>query len=377
MAGKKKEGKNNFYSVKTSDNVTLWIKRYKPKKKDKVSNIPVILCHGLLANKHSLDFGEEGSDDWNNYSLAAFLYQGGKNDDVKFDVWVPELRGRRSYSEYDLDKRSDDAQLKHWCVDDYVDKDVPAIIGCIQDEYKSTTPVFWIGMSMGGMLGYAYGETENGFRDFRGVVTIGSPVSFENNKSWIFKVGKVIAPRNFFLNINLRTLLENNPKLKEIFIEKGANGDNIEKNLIEKYIELGFDNSLSSKVLSHFGVFFRHKNFCRYPKCPWVYDLLDKIPVIKRCVGPYSWKENLDRFKSPLLAIAGGADEEAPPEDVKHTISHVGSKDVTYMEFSKDSPYTDIDYGHLDFHLGKKVRKEFYPQIYQWLKEKTAIDGNI
>ena len=70
------------------------------------------------------------------------------------------------------------------------------------------------------------------------------------------------------------------------------------------------------------------------------------------------------------MAIAGGADKEAPPKEVKYAIAHVGSKDVEYCEFSKDSPFTNVDYAHLDFHKGKRAREEVYPLIHKWLKRK-------
>lgn len=373
MGGKKeKKSKNSsFFFTTTVDNVTLWLKRYKPLE-GVVSPTPVILCHGLLANKHSLDFGDKETQKelWNKYSLASFLYnEDGENGDIRFDVWVPELRGRRSYSEYDSDKRGQLPESKHWCFDDYVDKDVPAIINCVKKTYseegKTIPQVFWVGMSMGGMLAYAHGQTEQGFRDFKGVVTIGSPATFEHSKS-LFKKFKGLAPRNMFLRINLRSFLENNPNFKEIFINNAIKTGNISPDIAEQYLEMGFDNSISSKILSHFGFFFRHKNFCRYPKCPWFYDIISHIPFCRKCVSPPSWKENLRLFRTPLLAVAGGADEEAPPKEVKNVVSRIGSTEISYLEFSKESDIQK-DYSHLDFHLSEHVNEEFYKHVYEWL----------
>ena len=377
MENQRYDKKKEFYKVTTTDNFVLWMRRYKPRDEQNVSRNPVVLCHGLLANKHSLDFGEEGTDEWNNYSLAAFLYKGGKNNDVKFDVWVPELRGRRSYVEHNLEldmgKTGFNSDMRHWCFDDYVDKDVPAIIQTIKKTYVEEknfpSKIFWVGMSMGGMLGYAHGETEQGSNDFKGVVTIGSPVAFEYNKANIIKFAKVIAPRRFYFNVNLRSVLEVNPKIMKSFIYQGSNPDNIDEKLLKRYVELGFDNTVSSKIISQFGVFFRHNDFCRFPRYPWAYDFFDKIPFVRKKLGVFSWKKNLFKFKNPLLALAGAADKEAPPEEVKYAVGHVSSKDITYYEFSRFSSFTDIDYGHLDFHLGPRVRDEVYPLIYEWLKK--------
>ncbi len=361
--------KDIYCSKPTSDGIQLKIKRYKPTKGD-IAKFPVILCHGVLANKHSLDFGDNEKAGlkrlWNRYSLAAYLYKGGNKNDIKFDVWVPELRGRRSFHDFDC-KYPDMPEKYDWCVDDYIDKDVEAIISCVQIEYGFPIPVFWIGMSMGGMLAYAYGETEHGFENLKGVVTIASPVAFEHTSPLINLITNIL-PKRFSFKFNLKEAAEKHHNLKR-YLESGANPDNVDKKIIDEYIKLGFDNDVSFKILSQFALFFRHHDFCRYPRCPWTYDIMGKIPLLRKCIG-YSYKHNLHNFKTPLLAIAGGADEEAPPGEVKYAVGHVGSKDVTYCEFSEDSPFTDINYAHLDFHLGHRVREEVYPIIYEWLKER-------
>jgi len=366
----KKTHPDSFYQAETTDGVTLWMKRYRPKK-GKIAPYPIVLCHGLLANKNSLDFGEptDDNDIWDRFSLAGFLYNGGDDGRICYDVWVPELRGRRSYSEYDIAKRGQVPETLHWCVDDYIDKDVPAIIKTIKKTYEEEQEqfpgLFWIGMSMGGMLAYAHGQTAQGKQDFKGVITIGSPVSFEYSHSMFAKL-KSFAPRNMFIRLNLRSILENNIRFKDMFLKNALKTGNCDKEDVELYIEAGFDNSISSKVLSHFGIFYRHKTFCRYPSRPWVYDLLGGIPLIGKYIAPYSWTANLFKFTSPLLAIAGSADDEAPIEEVQYARDHVGSSDVGYLECSLSSSIGK-EYSHLDFHLGKNVKEEVYPHLYHWL----------
>lgn len=290
---------------------------------------------------------------------------------MAFDVWVPELRGRRSMHDYAC-QHPDTPSPPVWCVDDYIEKDVPAIIQKVQETYvqekKGEIPVFWVGMSMGGMLAYAYGENREDARNLRGVVTIGSPVSFRHTGSFLIElVSRMLAPRRISFMFNLKEVLNRFPVMKHKIVEHGINSDNIEDGLIEEYIDLGFDNDISSKVLSQFAVCFRHHNFCRYPRRPWAYDILDRIPLIRRYVGPHSYTEALHKFKTPLLALAGGRDREAPPQEVKYAVNHVESGDITYREF----PH----YGHLDFHLGKRVRDEVYALIHQWLSERTTTDS--
>lgn len=368
---KTREKKNELVCTKsTTDGIQLKIRRYNPGP-DNRARCPVILCHGVLANKHSLDFGEpdnpELEEKWRQYSLAAYLYQ--EVNDVKFDVWVPELRGRRSYRDTECDTYPDTPSKYRWCVDHYIEYDAPVIVDRVRQAYDYTVPVFWVGMSMGGMVAYGYGQQQHADENLQGVVTIGSPASFEYNENPLFELlSRVIAPRKVSTMFNFKEIMERFPEVKEKLIETGANLKNVDNDIFEQYIQLGFDNYLSSKILSHFAVFFRHNNFVRYPRCPWVYDVFDKLPLIRRCIDPYSYKENLFKFKAPILALAGGADQEAPPKEVKDTIRRVGSTDVTYCEFSKHSELTDVDYGHLDFHKGKLAKDEVYPLIYKWLR---------
>ena len=366
--------KGMYCSVPTKDGIQLKMRRYTPAGGDVAKN-PVILFHGVLANKHSLDFGDPENDRtlWERYSLAAYLSRGG-DDGMAFDVWVPELRGRRSFHSFSCEY-PDMPEPPVWCVDDYIEKDVPAIIQKVQETYarerkekdsNSPVKVFWVGMSMGGMLAYAYGENKRGSRNLMGVVTIGSPISFKHTGSFLIELAsRILAPRRISVTINLGKFLNNHKKIKNEFMENIVSKSTIDKDVMEEYITLGFDNDISSKVLSQFAVFFRHNNFCRYPRRPWAYDILDRIPLVKRRIGPHSYTEELHAFETPLLALAGGKDREAPPQEVKYAVGHAGSRDITYREFP--------DYGHLDFHLGTRAREEVYSLIHRWLSKRTTI----
>jgi hypothetical protein len=99
--------------------------------------------------------------------------------------------------------------------------------------------------------------------------------------------------------------------------------------------------------------------------------MLGDIPLLGKYFSPHSYAKNLDKFVSPLLAIAGGGDTLAPPEEVKHVACSVGSTDVTFHEFSKMADYSE-DYGHLDLNLGRNAKEEVYPVIYEWLRERAG-----
>lgn len=351
-------------SARTTDGWLLRIYHYLPQD-NHVVRFPVILCHGLAANKNSCDFGEPGSKEWERYSLAAFLSQPRSDGGPVFDVWVPELRGGGQPT-FDL---RDHPERYRWCVDDYIDKDVPAIIRCVHQWYEEkeheTPPVFWVGKSMGGMIAYAYGETAEGQETLKGVVTLGSPVIFGKSSVFLEFITR-ITPRNVSIPIRVNELVEKSSELSSHFWRLGVNADNVDPLVMQTYLRVGLTPVLSSKVLSQFSSFFKHMTFCRYPRYPWLYDIFGRIPGLKQAVTPYSYTENLHRFTAPLLVIAGGQDRMAPKTDMQYVKDHVGSTDITYLEFSKDAGY-HADYGHLDLNLGISAREEVYPRIYDWL----------
>jgi pimeloyl-ACP methyl ester carboxylesterase len=353
-------------SAKTSDGWELRVFHYPPEGKN-VVGFPVILCHGLAANKNSCDFGEPGTKEWEQYSLAAFLSQKRLDDGPVFDVWVPELRGG---GEPSFDPRLHPEKYR-WCVDDYIDKDMPAIIRCVQQWYQirknEVPPVFWVGKSMGGMIAYAYGQTEEGKKNLKGVVTLGSPAGFGKNSIFLEFITR-ITPRNISIPIRIMELMEKSSEIASHFRGLNVNLENIDPVVLQTYMRVGFSGVLSSKVLSQFSFFFKHTAFCRYPRYPWMYDVFGRVPGIKKLFTPFNYTENLHRFSTPLLVIAGGQDKMAPKTEIQYVKDHVGSTDITYLEFSKAAGCR-ADYGHLDLNIGLHAREDVYPKIYEWLQE--------
>ncbi len=349
----------------TSDGWNLRLYHYRPKTLTP-NRSPVIICHGLAANKNSCDFGEPDTPQWQRYSLAAYL----TSTNPAFDVWVPELRGNGTPT-YDPHQHP---EKYRWSVDDYITKDVPAIIRRVQtwhhDQGGQTPQVFWVGKSMGGMIAYAYGETTVGRNALKGVVTLGSPVVF-GHTSLLLEFLTRVTPRNISIPLRLPELVIKSQELRHHFTALGVNSDNIDPGIWDQYLLTGHQDILSSKVMSHFSLFFRHTTFCRYPRRPWVYDTIGRLPWFNKLVAPYSYTDHISRFTAPLLAIAGGQDRLAPPADVQYATSHVGSTDVTYLECSKKNGFT-ADYGHLDLNLGLHAREEIYPRIAGWLQARST-----
>ncbi len=336
---KKMAAKIKRYHVPTSEGWKLSLKRY-------VNNAPaVIICHGLASNSSAVDFGRYGSKKWKKYSMAAALHE-------NFDVWVVDLRGRKGSKTFD--------ERKHpgkytWDVDTYIEHDMPDIINFVRKrkEKEGGSNIFWVGKSMGGMIAYAYGEKHKNMLD--GVVTIASPVAFENTR-WRWFPIREVYPRKISFPINILKAMER-LELMDVFVKNLVNMDNVDEKIFDEYVKKAMDNTISSRVLSQFAIFINHKNFCRYPEKPWMYDLFSKIPWLRLYFEPYSYKYNLNKFEYPLLAIAGSKDETAPPSEIKYAYNHVGSKEKKYLEFPN---------GHADMNIGNNV-EEIYGKINDWI----------
>lgn len=374
MEREKTEYIREDHLVSTTDGWKIYIKRYKP---HKYLPVPVVLCHGVGANGYSLDlYGDEEDDLWKRYSLAYYLLSGGKDKEIKFDVWVPELRGRKASQTFHPVYYP---QKYNWNVDTYIDHDVPDIVNYIKQVYYNEgypdAKLLWVGKSMGGMIAYAYGMTEPGKRFLKGVVTISSPIRFENvGKEWgiIFKAIKKIHPRKKSFPVAWIKILRM-IGYEEILKKNICNIENIDEKILQDYIDKGADNTLSLKIFLQFLYFIKLGYFCRYPQHPWLCDLFQKIPILRKLVRPYSYKDHINEFKIPVLMITGGGDKLAPPEEISYVCNHIGTKEedkeCIIFSVTDDTPGT-CDYGHLDINYGEKAKEEVYPFIYKWLKER-------
>lgn len=72
---------------------------------------------------------------------------------------------------------------------------------------------------------------------------------------------------------------------------------------------------------------------------------------------------DLGRIERPMLVITAGADHIAPREGTLPLLDLVSSEDVTHL---------DRPGGHIGLMAGSKARREIWPEIVQWLEERSA-----
>src|SRR5688572_29686743 len=135
---------------------------------------PLLLCHGLGANRFNMDFTDdgEGSD---RLSLARALQRAG------FDTWVVELRGRGRAR---VPKGAD------WSADEEVAQDIPLAIETVLD-LSGEDRIFWVGHSWGGLMQYLlHARAHPAAEKIAGLVTIASPATlrFSQIGAWMFRL---------------------------------------------------------------------------------------------------------------------------------------------------------------------------------------------
>ena len=120
---------DEVYRVPTPDGAAVALGRYHPRVPRRYAE-PVILCHGLGNNRHTMDLDER-------HSLARYLARAG------FESWVLELRGRG------LAGGPIDATF-----DDQVIHDVATALETVRS--TGSREVLWVGHSKGGQIGRAH-----------------------------------------------------------------------------------------------------------------------------------------------------------------------------------------------------------------------------
>ena len=143
-----------------SDGWKVALHRYLPRGREEVAR-PVVLCHGLGANRYNFDLGRGPS-------LARYLRERG------YDVWVLELRGAGCSSR----PRWLNGRRYTWNFDDFVERDIPAALDRVRMK-TGAEQVNWVGHSMGGLVMYAFLQ-EQGREAVASAVAVSSPGIFRN-----------------------------------------------------------------------------------------------------------------------------------------------------------------------------------------------------
>jgi len=322
---------DEVHFARTEDGYEVALYRYRPE--NLVSGRePVIVCHGLGSNRFSFDPGPLPS-------LARYLKAKG------LDVWTLDLRGRGLSSRPDRDRGG---RLKWgWTFDHYVKYDLPAAIRLVRRE-TGYPQVNWIGHSMGGMVMYAYLQTQD-VSLIKSATALGSPATFVNNK--IGKpIGRLLGP--LFLQRFHRLHLKPTARALALFgyfLPLGRFGT--PRNLYPWFGTLAAE-SPSTGVLGQFHDWVTNSTF-------------------RSADHSYRYDEGFPKIKTPFMVISASGDFIASPSDVRYGIDNMTGPDRKYAFFSKKDGNLE-NYDHMTMLVSQSAAIEIYPVIHDWLMKHSG-----
>jgi pimeloyl-ACP methyl ester carboxylesterase len=324
--------------IRTDDGWRLALHRYRPS--GPTVGLPVILCHGLCANRYLFDI--KGAP-----SLADFLRRHGR------DVWVAELRGSGMSDRPGI--RHSDAPYS-WGFGDHVRHDVPAIIDHVLSSARNSG-VHWLGHSMGGMLILAH-LASHPDSALASAIVVGSPTDFSEIHIGAFGPLLKLDPLLRWLPISPLPLLGRMIAPLAPWVPASVWGlfhiGNIEPSVARKTIALVSTPVSPSKLWLDFARFIKTGAFGPEDGPPYL--------------------EGLGESDVPILLMSGSKDFMAPPASVINARKKL--KETTEAEcvvMGKESGRLE-DYGHVDLILGAHATEEVFPKILEWLQRHDSPD---
>lgn len=303
---------------------------------------PIILCHGIAANRYNLDLDDE-------HSLARYLHQQGR------DVWLLELRGR-GWSDRPCRARH---RRAGWSIDDLVRRDVPAAIACVR-EATGAAQVDWVGFSLGGIvqlahLGCGAPASVSGVRR---LVTIGSALPLtERPQLGVFGFIARIAPfRVVHTAKPARLFAFVGPALMPLggqFV--GVRGSTAPLQL--RRAMACIVSNISRGVLWQFDRWFAGKG------------------VTSRD-GVDDYGAGLAAIQAPTLLVAGVGDRLASPRAVQRVFERLTCAPKDVAIFGREHGHA-ADYGHIDLAFGRHAPAEVYPRVASWLGPESDAGGEV
>lgn len=295
---------------------------------------PILLCHGLAANHYNFEFEPP-------YSLAHSLADAG------FDCFTVEWRGAGA-------SRHPPKGRGRWSfsADDYIRLDAPALID-LALRHTGAKRAFWIGHSLGGLIGLATAQGEEGNR-LSGLLTLGAPVYFGYNR-WLraaVRIGALAAWPLAFRHELLSAALA--PFLGYVvlpFSDVIANPRHVPAPL-QRRVYAQLISSVSRKLLLQLRDWTAHDVFRSFDRST-------------------DYRAGVSRLSLPLLVLGGSRDRLAPPDAVRRAFELAGSADKTLMIFGSDNGDRQ-EYGHGDLVFGEGAPAEVFPRITTWLQERAT-----
>lgn len=338
-------GSDEFHVAQTDDGWVLPIYRYSPRIEiSGRSYPPVVLCHGMGANRFNLAQTGPGN-------LATWLASRGR------DVFVIELRG--AGRSVDLTSGARSEEMWKYDFDSYREKDIPAILARIR-QITGASEVDWVGHSMGGMLLYSIAGHDLGFSGnvkIRRGVAIASPGMIQDLP---VRLNIMLHLAGWFPSNQLpnrwwlKTIIQLYPHLVPENEPSLGFKENYDPAFVPSFVaNVGADlsRSLVEQVRSWYG---RGGIFSRD--------------------GKVNYTAELRGSNVPIRFISANRDHIGSVKAVRRAFEdHGAGKDMFVLGRESGGAR---DYGHTDIVAGKFAPVDTFPLVESWLSEKAPLTAS-
>ncbi len=307
--------------AQTQDGWRIALARRKPRGSPRLP--PVLLCHGLAANRGNLDFGID------RYSLSLDLAEAG------FDCFALDLRG------HGASRRARKDAARKWSFDTYLQQDIPAAL----DEIRAATgsgQVLWVGHSQGALLGLAAAALHP--ERISGVAALAGPTHFhaQTELRRFLRLAFLATGRHRWL-VRAASPIAGYIHLKAT--QFALNTRNTDP-LLLRQLMCNVVEDISPGVLAQFIEWARTDAFASEDKS-------------------VDYRSGLARARQPALFVAGSRDLLAPVDSVRAGAEAWGGEKELWV--AGRGTGLSADYGHSDLIFGLRAKEEIFPRVREWL----------
>ena len=309
--------------AETKDGWRIAIARRAPRGQPRLP--PVLLCHGLSANRGNLDFGVE------RYSISRALSEAG------FDCFAIDLRG------HGASRPARKGAPRRWTFDTYLKEDIPTAL----DEIRAATgspQVLWVGHSQGALLGLVAA----GIHPDRiaGVVALAPPTHYHATDALRRLLRFAFLATGRGNRLFARALVPVAGWFHPSIAQYAMNTRNVDRRLYRQLLANVVED-IPPGVLRQFVEWARRDRFVS----------LD---------GSVDYRAGLSGGRQPALFVSGTVDLLAPPDGVRAGYDMwAGEKE--YWNAGREAKLS-ADYGHSDLIFGLRAPEEIYPRIVSFLR---------